>query len=73
VVLDGVPVPAEEFSPVGSGGILVARHMLDDRQFHEASSEVPFGIVVYGYGLFTSYMLPGGLDVKHIANLPTPK
>jgi hypothetical protein len=73
VMLDGEPVPDAEFTPVGTGGVRVARHMLDDRQYHEASSEVPFGIVVYGYGLYTSYMLPGGLDVKHIANLPAPK
>jgi len=27
----------------------------------------PFVIVVYGYGAFTSYMYPGGLDLKKIA------
>ena len=27
----------------------------------------PFGIVVYGYGAFTSYMYPGGLDLRKIA------
>ena len=73
VVLDGTAVPDEEFTAVGSNGMRVARHLLDAREFHEATSEQPFGIVVYGYGSYTSYMLPGGLDVKHIAQLPTPK
>ena len=31
---------------------------------HKATSAVPFGIQVYGYGAYTSYMYPGGLDLK---------
>ena len=31
----------------------------------------PFGLVVYGYGRFTSYMYPGGLDLRRIT-VPGP-
>jgi hypothetical protein len=30
---------------------------------HNASSATPFGIEVYGYGSYTSYMYPGGLNL----------
>jgi hypothetical protein len=30
---------------------------------HAASSSLPFGIEVYGYGAYTSYMYPGGLNL----------
>jgi hypothetical protein len=30
---------------------------------------MPFGIVVYGFGSYTSYMYPGGLDLTAI-NIP---
>lgn len=33
---------------------------------HEVAADQPVGIVVYGFGLFTSYMYPGGLDLKEI-------
>ena len=29
---------------------------------------MPFGITVYGYGQYTSYWYPGGLDLKDIIN-----
>ena len=32
-------------------------------------SEDGFGIAVYGVGSYTSYMYPGGLDIKQI-NIP---
>jgi hypothetical protein len=31
---------------------------------HSAAGNQPFGIQVYGYGDYTSYMYPGGLDLK---------
>ena len=30
---------------------------------HTISSSVPFGITVYGYANYTSYMYPGGLNL----------
>ena len=39
----------------------------DDREVFRIGGSEPVGIVVYGYGAFTSYMYPGGLDLKKIA------
>jgi hypothetical protein len=33
---------------------------------HDISSDVAFGIEVYGVGSYTSYMYPGGLDLKEV-------
>ncbi len=70
VVLDGVPIADSEYEPVGKSNFRVARHALDRKEFHVASADKPFGIVVYGYGSYTSYMYPGGLDVKRFSPPP---
>lgn len=60
VTLDAVPVRG--FSPVGATGFGVsAVEILGGR--HTITSDQPFGIVVYGFGAYTSYMYPGGLDL----------
>lgn len=33
---------------------------------HRIEADAPFGLVVYGYGRYTSYMYPGGLDLDRI-------
>jgi IgGFc binding protein len=67
VLLDGEALPSSEFVAIGSTPYAVARHLLpDDREVFRIESSVPFGIDVYGYGQFTSYMYPGGLDLKRI-------
>ncbi len=66
VLLDGNPVGG--FQPVGGTGYQVAQVMVSAGQ-HTISSDQPFGIVVYGYGTYTSYMYPGGLDLNAI-NIP---
>lgn len=63
VTLDGAPVTG--FAPVGSTGFSVARVPISGGQ-HNISSDQPFGIVVYGFGSYTSYMYPGGLDFEEI-------
>ncbi len=67
VLLDGELIPIAEFEPIGDSGYSVARHELTAAEVHHAQSSEPFGIVVYGYGTYTSYMYPGGLDLKRIA------
>jgi len=68
VLLDGEPLPDSAFSDIAATSLRVARHMLPaDRDVFRIESTRPFGIVVYGYGAFTSYMYPGGLDLKKIA------
>lgn len=66
VTLDGAPVSG--FAPVGGSGFSVAQVSIPSGP-HTITSSVPFGIVVYGYGQFTSYMYPGGLDFEEI-NIP---
>lgn len=63
ITLDGSPVTG--FSPVGGTGFSVARIRIEGGQ-HNITGDRPFGIVVYGFGSYTSYMYPGGLDFEDI-------
>lgn len=65
ITLDGVPVPASEFGPIGSSGWTVARHAIPGGAHHVEGTK-NFGIVVYGYASYTSYMYPGGLNLETI-------
>jgi len=70
VTLDGATVAGGDFVPVGTSGFGVAREALMKTDAHRITSTSPFGIVVYGYGKDTSYMYPGGLDLKRITEPP---
>jgi hypothetical protein len=70
VTLDGAALAGSEFTTIGRSGFSVARHELAPTDFHEIGSSAAFGIVVYGYGKDTSYMYPGGLDLKRITEPP---
>jgi IgGFc binding protein len=69
VMLDGQPVTG--FTPIGTSGFDVARVVLPNGVDgnHEISSDEKFGITVYGYGQYTSYWYPGGLD---LTDIPVP-
>jgi hypothetical protein len=66
VTVDGAAVTG--FSSIGSSGYAVAHHALCANGacggVHSAASAAPFGIEVYGYGIYTSYMYPGGLNLN---------
>ncbi len=66
VLLDGAPVGG--FSGVGGTGYGVTNVSITGG-VHSMTSAMPFGIVVYGFGSYTSYMYPGGLDLQRI-NVP---
>jgi len=68
VMLDGVAVPGTSFTAIGGSGLSVARVALADNVDgnHVAESNVGFGVTVYGYGQYTSYWYPGGLDLATI-------
>ena len=70
VTLDGAPLPATP-QPI-SGGFGVARAKLGPGQggAHVLRSDVPVGIQVVGYGEYTSYQYPGGLNLSLIAPPP---
>jgi len=65
-MLDGQPVTG--FTPIGGSGFSVARVVLPNGLDgnHRATGSEPFGITVYGYGQYTSYWYPGGLDLEDI-------
>ncbi|MBH25308.1 MAG: hypothetical protein CMH57_12830 [Myxococcales bacterium] len=65
VTLDGDPVPAEEFEPVGdqSSGFVAASIRVEDGT-HWIRSDVPVGLEAYGYGCHVSYAYPGGLNLE---------
>jgi hypothetical protein len=68
VLLDGDPVTG--FTPLGTGEWGVAKVEIPGGT-HTITTDGAdgFGIAVYGVGSYTSYMYPGGLDVKQI-NVP---
>jgi hypothetical protein len=68
VMLDGAPLA---FAPIGTTGFGLARiNPLSSGPGndgnHTIQGSMPFGITVYGYGQFTSYWYPGGLDLDTI-------
>jgi hypothetical protein len=69
VTLDDVVVPPSEFAPIGTTGYAVARHAISGGS-HKMSAEENFGIMVYGYGSYTSYMYPGGLNLETVTIVP---
>jgi hypothetical protein len=71
VVLDGSPVTATP-SPISSG-FAVVRVLLGPGAAgaHVVTSDQAIGLQVMGYGTYTSYHYPGGLNLNQIA--PPPK
>ena len=66
ITLDGMPVPAG--SPIP--GTPWARQTIEiEGGVHELNGDEPFGVWVYGFGNYTSYMYPGGLDLKVITDI----
>jgi hypothetical protein len=67
VMLDGTQLM---FNAIGSGGYALARKALttgpNNDGSHTITGSMPFGIQVYGYGQYTSYWYPGGLDLMSI-------
>ncbi len=66
VMFDGMVLGG--WTPVGMTGMQTTRVSIRGGA-HSMSSGSPFGIVVYGFGSYTSYMYPGGLDFQSI-NIP---
>jgi hypothetical protein len=71
VTLDEAPLPATP-TPIGSSGFGVARVRLGEGRAgaHALRSDKPVGVQVLGYGAYTSYQYPAGLDLKYIAPPP---
>jgi hypothetical protein len=66
VLLDGRVVSG--FTPIEGTKMATARVPIAGGE-HRVESPMPVGIVVYGYAPYTSYMMPGGLDLTPINGL----
>jgi len=66
VTLDGAPVG--NFTAIGGTGFNVARVQLSNAGDgnHLFDGDQKFGVMIYGYGQYTSYWYPGGLDLNSI-------
>jgi hypothetical protein len=66
ITLDGQPVMG--FTAIGATGYGVARVQLSNAGdgTHTLGGNQSFGVQVYGYGQYTSYWYPGGLDLNLI-------
>lgn len=72
IELDGAAIPNGSFAAVGGSGMGMAQMPLGGDGVHVMKGTEPFGITVYGYGRFTSYMYPGGAAVREITIPPPP-
>jgi hypothetical protein len=66
VFIDGEPIAASEWTPVGSAQAYEVAVLEMPDGFHTLTSEVPFGVVSYGYDCHVSYATAGGLNVEEI-------
>jgi len=72
--VDGVAVPASAFTNVANGlGVFRVKLGAGKSGSHTLESTKPVGIQVLGYGQYTSYQYPGGLNLKLISVPPVPK
>ncbi|HEY6463548.1 MAG TPA: IgGFc-binding protein, partial [Polyangiaceae bacterium] len=72
VTLDGV-VATGTATPIGTSAWSVLRITLGTGTSgaHTLTASSPVGLQVMGYGSYTSYQYPGGLDLEHIAPPPS--
>ena len=67
VTLDGVAIPAGQFTPIGTSGFSGAQVPVT-RGSHHLEGAVPFGLFVYGYATDDSYGYTGGLALAPVAS-----
>jgi hypothetical protein len=68
ITLDGATTPLTGFEAIGATGYGLLRVTLDNSGDgnHRLVGDQAFGISVYGYGQYTSFWYPGGLDLSPI-------
>jgi hypothetical protein len=68
IELDGANLGGAAWEPISGSGYFSLRHQIDPGSHGiRSTSSATFGIAVYGYGQYTSYMYPGGLNLEQIA------
>ena len=72
IVLDGTALTISDYIPIGSTGYGVAQVDVTNmgsggaHRISAPNSSIRFGIEVYGFASYTSYLYPGGLDLEYI-------
>lgn len=69
-LLDGQPLPANQYTTIGNSGFSYARPSVSLGS-HRLSGPRPFGVFVYGYDSFDSYGYPGGMSLGRIGVINT--
>jgi len=64
--LDGAPIPAASFTPIGTSGFSGAQVPVDLGS-HNLVGTLPFGAFVYGFDSYDSYGYPGGQSLAEVA------
>ena len=72
VLLDGTVLDLASTLPLPDGYVIVRAGLMPGANggAHVLLASAPVGVQVLGYGEFTSYQYPGGLDLKVIAPPP---
>lgn len=66
IEIDGVPIPANQFIPIGSSGFSGTQYAVSLGAYSLAGP-LPFGVFVYGFGSFDSYGYVGGQALSSVA------
>lgn len=72
LLLDGAALGTAVVPISNNYGIARVKLKQGNKGAHVLEADVPVGIQVFGYGAYTSYHYPGGLDLKVIAPPPPP-
>lgn len=68
VLLDGLPIPAGSYNPIGVSGFSAVRVPVALGS-HSLQASLPFGVFSYGFDSYDSYGYPGGLSLAPIATV----
>ncbi len=72
ILLDGAALSAQVTPISNNYGISRVKLKQGNKGAHLLEADMPVGIQVFGYGAYTSYHYPGGLDLRVIAPPPPP-
>ncbi|TMQ06195.1 MAG: HYR domain-containing protein [Deltaproteobacteria bacterium] len=66
IKLDGVVIPAAQFTAIGASGFDAAQLSVSVGS-HNLTGPLPFGVFVYGFASADSYGYPGGMSLSPVA------
>jgi len=70
LVLDGNTIPITDHESIAGGYAVVRIELFKTGVAHVLTASAPVGLQVLGYGSYTSYQYPGGLNLKQISPPP---